>query len=96
MDDFAALLQTFFFKSWITVAHLDAVERCYSHVEEHAIQHRHGDELMEREREREPIFIVSIAKAPYITLLESGVTRMYVFTCLTLGCPLSRLDYQKV
>ena len=29
----------------VRATHLDSVERCHAHVEEHAVEHGHGDEL---------------------------------------------------
>lgn len=42
------------------VTHLDTIERCHTHVEEHTIEHWHGNELKNTEHRKKKILMLHV------------------------------------
>lgn len=42
------------------VTHLDTIERCHTHVEEHTIEHWHGNELKNTENSKKDINVTRV------------------------------------
>lgn len=42
------------------VTHLDTIERCHTHVEEHTIEHWHGNELKNTEHSKKDINVTRV------------------------------------
>lgn len=61
------------------VTHLDTIERCHTHVEEHTIEHWHGNELKNTEHSKKDINVTRVT----VTLKKRGNRNTHIKATLS-------------